>query len=129
MNAPLVGGYALAAVFFFLWIGVKEDLAAEIERANTDKLSAALEAEKITREALSAAEARRVRELAAFAEETAGAIAAAKDALVEAQNRPVQVRTVIERVRDQDACIDTDVHPELLSCLRSDADCGEASPR
>lgn len=118
-------GWPLAAILGWMWLEAREDLAAEKERCNADKLSAIVEAEKITREAQERAFGQRIAQLERIADQREVARRIAEEARIEAENRPEKVRTVIERVRLQDACIDTSVHPDLLGCLRDSQNCGE----
>jgi len=123
-----IAGFVLSGVMFWLWQGAKEDLTQQIERCNTEKALSVAEAEKVAREALQSSLDGRIRQLEKEADNAERARQIAEEARLEAESRPVQVREVIKRVREQDACLDTELHPSLLSCLRADQNCGEASP-
>lgn len=112
-------------VMTWLYLDKRDDLASEVERCNTDKITSILEAERITRQAQQEAADRTIAELVRKADQAEIAIGIANTARLEAESRPARVRTIIERVADVDACIDSPVHPSILSCLRDDASCSE----
>ena len=102
----------------WLYLGARDDLAAELERCNADKLAAVVEAEKVAREATEAAMAVRIAELARQAALERSAREIAERARAEAEARPERVRTVIRRVADVDACISADVPRAVIDSLR-----------
>ena len=61
-------GYGVAALMFWFWIGLKEDLAQQVELCNQQKLESVAEAERLTRTALQASLDRRLSELEGIAE-------------------------------------------------------------
>lgn len=114
------GPYAAIAVLFWLWIDTEKELAAEIERCNTDKLQSALEQERIARNALVNANAERVRQLEEQASRAIQARNIAEAARIEAEARPERVRTVIREVASEDGCVDSRVPERLAQCLRDE---------
>jgi hypothetical protein len=89
---PYVGAWAIitsasSALLFWLWLGVRDDLAAEIERCNTDKEAAVAAAEEVTRIRLQEAFQERLRELEAQVRREARAREIAADAASQAESR------------------------------------------
>lgn len=111
-------GWPLAGLIFWFWLGVRDDLAAEIERCNTDKLAAVLEAERIASQAQREAADERIIQLTRQVELEKKAAAIANDAAIAAEARPVEVREVIKRVSDANLCLDTAIPSELIDALR-----------
>jgi hypothetical protein len=111
-------GWGLAALLFWLWLGVREDLAAEIERCNSDKLASIAAAEQITREAVSEAAERRLSQLRHQLTLEQNAREVAEETARLAESRPVEVREIIRRVADENLCLDTAVPDELVDALR-----------
>ena len=111
-------GWPLAVLLFFLWLDGRENLAAEVERCNADKMAAVAEAEAITRQATEANLQARLTELAEIAERERHARAIAEEARAIAESRPVEVREIIRRVADANACMDTDIPSVVLDELR-----------
>lgn len=104
-------GWPLAGLIFWFWLGVKEDLAAEIERCNTDKLKSALEAERATREIQLAAERERAQQIAS-------SLAAAERALAQQRRSTSEAE---ERAENAIAAIQKEAN-------REPQDCGNARP-
>lgn len=120
----------VSLVLYALWmtkayLDKRDDLTKAIEQCNTEKLASIAEAERLVRESTQAGLEARIAQIEAVALDAQRARDIAIEARREAENRPERVRTVIQRVRDEDACIDTDLHPDLLVCLRNNEDCGE----
>lgn len=111
-------GWPLAGVLFWFWLGAREDLAAEIERCNVDKLASIAKAEQVAREATEAAHLRRITELESQAQRERKAREIAEAARIEAENRPVEVRTVIQRIADEHACLTTLIPDAVVDRLR-----------
>jgi len=109
-----------------LYMGKRDELATEIEACNTRAMEGIAEAERITREATTSALEARLAQLEQISLDARKARDIAVQARIEAESRPEKVRTIVRRVADEDACIDSPVHPDLLGCLRNDQDCGEA---
>ncbi len=119
MVPATVGGWVAAGVFCWLWIGAKEDLAAEIERCNTDKVSAIAMAEDIARQAEREAAGRRLADLEQRIDDAEKARLVAVRAAAEAQSRPMRVQEVVRRVADENLCIDLPVPGAVLDELRN----------
>ena len=109
---------ATSVLFFFLWLDSRENLAAEMERCNADKMAAVAAAEEITRAAQAANYEARLTQLAEIADRERRARELADDAREIAESRPVEVREVIRRVADANACITTVMPTELTDSLR-----------
>lgn len=119
---------ALAAaliVMTWLYMGKRDELAAEIERCNTDKMASIAEAQRITREATTGALESRIAQLEGTALSAQKARDIAVQARIEAENKPERVRTVYQRIIDEDACAVVAYNPDLLRCVRNGTDCGE----
>lgn len=123
------GPWVALVAMVILYLGKRDDLAAQVEACNASKLASVAEARRITQEAQERAFGERIAQLERIADQREVARRIAEEARIEAENRPEKVRTVIERVRLQDACIDTSVHPDLLGCLRDSQNCGETGSR
>jgi len=121
-----VGPWVALGLMVLLYLGKRDDLAKAIEQCNTDKMESIAAAGVIVQEATVKGYEARIRQM----EETALSAVRARDiaiqARLEAESRPERVRTVIQRVANEDACITTPVHPDLLGCLRDNTNCGEA---
>jgi len=115
-----VSGYAAAAVLFWFWIEAREDLAAQVEACNADKLRTVAEAEHVARQAEREAAARTVAELVRITEQTERARLAALRAAQLAESRPAEVREVIRRVTDPTGCLRSPVPAAVAERLRSD---------
>ena len=122
MNTILttVSGYLAAAVLFWLWTEAREDLAAQIESCNGDKLRAVAEAEQVARQAEREAAAQTVAELVRMNEQTERARHVALQAALAAESRPAEVREVIRHVTDSSGCLRSPVPAAVLERLRSD---------
>ncbi len=112
-------GYAAAIVLGWLWLEAREDLASEIERCNADKLSAIVEAEAAARAAVERAFGERIAQLERNATLAEQAREVAEAARIEAENRPPEVREVIRRFIDTDACLTTSIPSDILDGLRN----------
>ena len=111
-------GWPLAAIVFWLWLGVRDDLAAEVERCNTDKLTSVLAAERISSQAQREAAKERIIQLTQQVALEKKAAQIANDAAIAAESRPVEVREVIKRVSDANLCLKTDIPADLVDALR-----------
>ena len=131
MNPLYVAGgvsLALNLILGGLYLDKRDDLASAIEACNTDKIFSIAQAEKITRETIQAASAKRLTDLAQIAAREIKARQIADNARDDAQTQLAKVNALIKRIQNEDACLTTPVHPTLLECLRTDANCGETSP-
>jgi hypothetical protein len=118
----------VAALILMTWLymGKRDELAAAIEACNTDKMASIAEAEKITRKATTSALESRIQQLESTALSAQKARDIAVEARIDAENKPERVRTVYQRIIDEDACAAVAFNPDLLRCLRAGTDCGEA---
>lgn len=126
----VVAGYGLAALFGWLYVGAKGDLAAEREACNTRIVESARRAA----EAVSVAKAenyeKQIAELQEIADREAAARTRAEAVAEEARKRPERVRTVIREVASENECIDTVVPDAVLDGLRrQDSDPGARDRR
>ena len=121
MNSVMIGGYAAAAVLFWLWLGARDDLASQIKQCNTQKITAVAEAERITREALQDASQAREEALAQRLRQVEIARQRATEAAEQAMNRPVEVREVIQRVTDPQSCLNQPVPDDVIVTLRGES--------
>ncbi len=112
-----------AGILGYMYVQAKQAETEAIEQCNADKITIALDAEKVT----SAAQAKAFeKERAALMSEAATERRAAEiadEARRIAEARPVQVRTIIERIADENVCIDAAVPVDLLDCV-FDGACG-----
>lgn len=111
-------GWPLAALTLLLYLDKRGELAAEIQRCNADKLASIAEAERVTRETLERAHAEEMMTVRKREEAQARARELVDAALRDAASRPPRTERIVERVRDEDACVDTRVHGDLLDRLR-----------
>jgi hypothetical protein len=121
------GGYVLAAVFLWLFIGAKSDIKAGIERCNTDKAVAVAEAEEITRIAAQDAADQRLRQLQAKLDREAAETAKERQkrlqAELRAEKRGQELRDLAEEAFDEDelpdsnACLNAFVTSRALRCV------------
>lgn len=126
----------LAAVFFWLFLDAREDVAAAVERCNAQKLSAVAEAEKIARTAAERAAAAKLAQLEAqMAQETAAVDqerekrAVAEAVAAERQDeldRLAQEAFDEDELPDSDACLNAFVTSRALRCVLHARDSGEA---
>ena len=123
-------GWVLAGLIFWFWLGAKEDLAAEVERCNSDKLSAIAEAENITRLAERKAAQQRLAQVEQVAEKEKQAREIAEDAaeLAEAGQvqqqmriRELELEASIDDIPDSNECLNVFVPGRVLPA----EDCGE----
>jgi len=122
-------GWPLAAAMFFLWLGLKEDLAQQIEICNQEKLESIAQAERLTREAVQMSLDRRLRELEAIALAESNARQAAETARAEAEAGATNAQNTIRRLmreaeNDETAtiesvCLNVDIPASALSGLRN----------
>lgn len=121
-------GYPIALALFWFWMEGRENLAAQVESCNTDKIRSVAEAERTVREALAAATE---RERAAVAERlrraqaaTETATAARLEAEAQADRAQATIRRLMREVsEDEDveieqACLAVDVDSNALDSLR-----------
>ena len=120
-------GWPIAAMLFWFWIGAKENLAAEVERCNADKLSAIAEAEQVAREATQRAAQQRISmlERQAERERKAREIAAqtASDAESRARGAQQTIRELMARAPqesdiDPKDCLNVPVPGDIIDSLR-----------
>ena len=121
-------GFPLAAVMFWFWLGVKEDLAQQVELCNQQKLVAVVEAERLTRETLQASLDGRLRELEALAQAETEARQLAEAARIAAESGAADAQATIRRLVDEaqgaedatieQTCLLTTVPADLLSGMR-----------
>lgn len=112
----IIGGYALAAVFLGLWVGARSDLAAEVERCNTDKVAAMAAASELAREAEASAWRAQVAQAERMAAAERDARLIAEEAAAAAEGRPERVRVVIRE--STDACLKAVVPAPVVERLR-----------
>jgi hypothetical protein len=112
-----IGGYLLAAFLFWAWINGKEDLAAQREACNTAVQASAKEAERITRETAEAAFQARLAQKDAQLTSERNAREIADRRRQAAESRPAEVREVIRRIIDVEACLSTPVPVDILNSL------------
>jgi len=109
-----VGGYVAAIILFWLFISAREDLATEIERCNTDKISSALVAEQLVRQATESAYNERIAELESMALNGQKAVDSANAARIEAITASSnQAITINQLMRDADV---SEI-PDSTECL------------
>jgi len=101
-----------------LYLDKRDDYASAVESCNASKLLAIAEAERLARETVASAAARKAIQLERQVEAANRAREIAEEAQREAESRPERVRTIIRRVADADACIDTAIPAELADSLR-----------
>ena len=121
-------GYGVAALMFWLWLGLKEDLARQVELCNQDKLRSVAEAENIAREALQEAHSRRLAQIEALvrAERDARKLAemARADALAGAESAQNTIRRLMREAENNETatiesvCLNADIPADALSGLR-----------
>lgn len=149
LGAPLLAqvGIGLAVALFAAivalgftgraWIAAKADLAAEIERCNTDKALAIASAEEIVRKATQEAADRRIRQLEAERDREVAAVASEREKRLQAERaaneRGQQLQELAEEafdeddIPDSDACLNAFVTSRALRCvLDAGANRGEA---
>ena len=115
--AVLIAGYVAAGIFCALWLGARDNLAAEVEACNTRAEKAAREAIEATKEAQISAYERQIRQIELLAQNEREARILAEKAAQEAQSRPERVRTVVREVASENVCIDTVVPDAVLDSL------------
>lgn len=113
-----IGGYASAAVLLWLLLETREELGAQIEQCNTEKITAIAEAERLTREVLDAAHAEQIAQLQSRLQAERNARVIAEEARVEAESRIPEVRTIIREVASENSCIDTIIPGAVIERLR-----------
>ena len=91
-------GYGVAALLFWLWLGLKEDLARQVELCNQDKLRSVAEAENIAREALQEAHRREIAERDSIIAGQRKALALAATGATEATTKAEQAQATAERL-------------------------------
>ena len=111
-----VGGWAGTLMFFAMYLGIRDDLAAEVERCNTDKLAAVAAAERVARDAMAEAMGDALAERDRQLEAAERAREIAQEAARLAESR---VPEVIEVIREStDACITAAVPDNIVDRLR-----------
>ena len=111
-------GWGAAVGMGFLFVGAREELAAEIERCNTAKLAAVAEAERLVRVAVQAGLQEEIDRLLLQTERAERARQIAQEAARLAEARIPEVREIIREVANEDVCIDTAVPTAVLDSLR-----------
>ncbi len=107
-----------SVMFFFLWLEAREDLAAQVEVCNREKLEAVVEAESLARRAERAAAERSILIANQLKEEAEQAVQDAQRAVDDAMARPPEVREVIRRVTVTENCLSQPVPADILDSLR-----------
>ncbi len=115
-----VGGYVAAAALGALWLDARDAVIEEREWCNTSKAEEVLEAEIAVADAQKAAHEREIQDMLEIVERARRAEAIARDAEELADSRPAKVRTIIERIADEDACISTVVPVDLVNGVFND---------
>ena len=113
-----VGVLAYAGLMTWLWLGARDDIAAEKAACNARIAESAAEAENAVRAALTDAHKKERIRLIQQAENAALAQAQAEAARIEAESRPPIVKEVIREVSVENPCIDTAVPDAVLDSLR-----------
>ena len=113
-------GWPLAALLFFMWLNEREAVIEEREGCNVEHLQAALESEQAARAELVNVHNQEIQGLVEMLERERKATEIAEDAAEIAETRSERVRTVIKRVADEDACINTPVPDAITDSLRRD---------
>ena len=121
-------GWPLAALMFFFWVGLKEDLAQQVEICNVQKLETIAAAERMSREALLNAREREQIErdsiIQAEREARLQANLARETAELKADEAQAIIRRLIEEAgNNEDAtvaqvCLNTDVPDSILDSIR-----------
>ena len=119
-NGLLIGGagYALALVAGALFLDAREDLAAERERCNSDKLAAIAEAERVTRETVEVWARQREAQLAHRLEVESEARRIAEAATSAALARADRVAAAIGEASNDEPCMDRAIPSTVLDELR-----------
>lgn len=99
----VIGGLSLVAniTLGWLWLEAREDLAAEIERCNADKLSAVAQAERITRTTQERAFEERIAQLERIADQRENARRIAETAARGAQEALEGTERRIDRLMQE----------------------------
>ncbi len=121
-------GWLLLAAMTSLYLGKRDDLAAQIESCNTDKVQAVADAEKAVREALVAAQERERVEAVERVRRAQAAAVRASEARLEAQQQADRAQATIRRlmrevgenetVEIEQACLAVDVPADIINDLR-----------
>lgn len=121
-------GWPIALMFFFFWLGLKEDLAQQVELCNQQKLETVATAERLAREALSEAHQRELDERAALLQDETEARRLADMAREVAEDGAIAAQETIRRLMreaqtDETAtiaqvCLGTDIDTAILGGLR-----------
>ena len=121
-------GYGVAALLFWLWLGLKEDLARQVAECNQDKLRSVAEAENIAREALQEAHSRRLAQIEALVRAERDARKLAEMARSDAENEALAAQeTIRAMMRDADndetatieqACLNVNLPDAVVDGLR-----------
>lgn len=114
----LVGLVGYAGLMTWLWLGARDDAAAERAECNARVAQSVVDAEKAVRIALEAAQQEEIDRLGRLAEEAARRMREAEAARLAAESRPPVVREVIREVAVENPCIDTAVPDAVLDSLR-----------
>ena len=113
-------GYPIALMFFFFWLGLKEDLAQQVELCNQQKLETVAIAERLAREALSEAHSRELAERASLLQDEQEARRLADMAREMAEDGAIAAQETIRRLQRE---AETDENATLAQlCLGADID-------
>ncbi len=97
-----------------LWLNARDAIIEEREGCNTSKVEEALEAERAVADAQKSAHDREIQDMLEIVERGRRAEAIALEAAELAESRPAKVRTIIERIADENACISATVPADLI---------------
>ena len=121
-------GWPIALMFFFFWLGLKEDLAQQVELCNQQKLETVATAERLAREALSEAHQRELDERAALLQDETEARRLADMAREVAEDGAIAAQETIRRLTEEargaenatieQVCLLTPVPDDILDDLR-----------
>jgi hypothetical protein len=114
-----IGGYLLAALLFWAWINVKEDLASQREACNTAVQASAAQAQKVAREVSQAAFEARLAQKEAQITSERNAREIADRARLAAESRPERVKTVIRDSASSDRCLEMTIPINVIDSLRN----------
>ncbi len=114
--APWIGCVVLGG----LWLDARDAIIEEREGCNTSKVEEALEASRVVADAQKAAHELEIQDMLEIVERGRRAEAIALEAAELAESRPAKVRTIIERIADEDACINAVVPVDLVDGVFDD---------
>ena len=106
----------LAVVFFWLFMGAREDLAEERQACNTEHLQAALDAEIAVRRTQEAAHSEELAQLERIAESQKKALSRAAESAQAADSVLVEHQKTIEQLQLE---VEADEIPDSRACLNA----------